>query len=76
MQNKVPTLEQFAWQTQVKSASTDVPTTPSKGDRYLIPSNATGIWSTHTLDIATHTGTIWEYKVKAEGLVLWGKSVV
>jgi hypothetical protein len=72
---KVPTLDSFVWQAPVKSASTDVPTTPLKGHRYLIPSNATGVWATHILDIATYTGTIWEYKVKAEGIVLWVEDI-
>ena len=59
--NKVPTLEQFAWQPPVISASTDVPISPSKGDRYIVPSNATGVWIGHELDIATYTDTTWEY---------------
>lgn len=71
--NKVPTLEQFSWQPPVISASTDVPVSPSKGDRYIVPSNATGTWIGHELDMATYTGSVWEYKVKVEGLSCWVK---
>jgi hypothetical protein len=71
MINKVPTLEQFSWQMPVKSSATDIPTGPNKGDRYLIPPGATGVWATHTLDIATFTGSIWEYKPRVEGLIVW-----
>ena len=71
MINKVPTLEQFSWQMPVKSSATDIPTGPNKGDRYLIPVGATGVWATHTLDIATFTGSIWEYKTRTEGLIVW-----
>lgn len=68
---KVPVFEQFPWQLPVKSASTNVPTSPNKGDRYLIPSNATGVWESHRLDIATRTDSTWEYKVRTEGLICW-----
>jgi len=74
MDNKVPTLEQFSWQTPVISFSTDIPPSPNKGDRYLIPTGATGVWAAHIWDIATYTGSIWEYTTTREGHTVWIKN--
>lgn len=50
------------WQDSVKSkVLATPPTTSSKGDRYLIPSNATGVWSGKTNQIAHYNGSAWEY---------------
>lgn len=50
------------WQDSVKSKTiTTPPTTPTKNDRYLIPTGATGVWSGKTNQIAHYNGSAWEY---------------
>ena len=50
------------WQDSVKNkATTTPPTTNTKGDRYIIPSGATGAWSDKANQIAHWNGTAWEY---------------
>lgn len=56
------------WQDSVISkAITAPPTSPVKGDRYLIPTGATGVWSGKTNQIAHYSGSAWEYYVPAQG---------
>lgn len=56
------------WQDSVKSKTLDTPpTAPSKGDRYLIPSNATGVWSGKANQIAHYNGSEWEFYVPDVG---------
>lgn len=55
------------WQDSVKSRTTaSPPSSPSKGDRYIIPSGASGAWSGKTNQIA-HYNTSWEYYMPKEG---------
>ncbi len=50
------------WQDSVKNRTTTTPpTTNAEGDRYIIPSGATGAWSSKTNEIAHWNGTAWEY---------------
>lgn len=56
------------WQDSVKSrVLATPPTTSSKGDRYLIPSGASGVWSGKTNQIAHYNGSAWEYYVPETG---------
>ncbi|KEF40398.1 Protein of unknown function (DUF2793) [Schinkia azotoformans MEV2011] len=56
------------WQDSVKSKTiTAAPASPSKDDRYLIPSNATGAWSGKGNQIAHYNGVAWEYYVPKLG---------
>lgn len=43
------------------------PDSPTYGDRYLVPSNATGVWSTHTNQIAQWNGAAWAYYTPKQG---------
>jgi hypothetical protein len=50
------------WQDSVKSKTTTAPpTTLAKGDRYLVPSGASGAWADKTNQIAHYNGSAWEY---------------
>jgi hypothetical protein len=50
------------WFRSVKNRTTTAPpSTPSPGDRYLIPSGATGGWSDHVDHIAEWNSDVWEY---------------
>lgn len=56
------------WQDSVKNKTTITPpTTNTKGDRYIIPANATGVWSGKTNQIAHWNGSAWEYYTPAVG---------
>jgi len=43
------------------------PGSPASGDRYIIPSGATGAWSGKTGQIAVYIGGTWEYYVPKVG---------
>lgn len=61
-------------QLSVLSASTTAPPgTPTDGDRYIIPSGATGAWAGKTGQIAIwlDAETDWEYYVPSEGWKAW-----
>ena len=50
------------WQDSVKSKTTTTPpTTPTKNDRYLVSTGATGVWSGKTNQIAHYNGSVWEF---------------
>lgn len=44
MSFRVPVLETFNWQKQVKGILSDPPANPSKGDRYIVTATPTGTW--------------------------------
>lgn len=47
------------------------PASPTNGDRYIIPSGATGVWSGRTDQIAVRIGGAWEYLVPKVGWVCY-----
>lgn len=67
-QFRVPVLENFAWQQPVISKTLSVPpSTPAKGDRYIIAATASGAWLGHDKAIAWFDGTIWRFDAPAAG---------
>ncbi len=58
------------WQDSVISATTDIPGSPVYGDRYIIPSGASGAWSGLDDDIAEYT-TTWGYVTPSAGFSTW-----
>jgi len=58
------------WQDSVLSRTTDIPGGPTEGDRYIIPSGASGAWSGLDDTIAEYT-TTWVYKTPSAGFTLW-----
>ena len=62
------------WQDSVLSASTDIPGAPNYGDRYIIPSGASGAWSGLDDDIAEYT-TTWGYVTPSAGFSAWVEDV-
>ena len=58
----------FPWQGPVISRTLATPPgSPPKGDRYIVPSGATGAWSGKDGQITEWTGTIWEFYTPVEG---------
>ncbi|NFO57738.1 DUF2793 domain-containing protein [Clostridium botulinum] len=56
------------WQDSAKNRTLTIPpTSNTKGDRYVIPSNATGVWSGKTNQIAHFNDSSWEYYVPELG---------
>lgn len=69
---KVPALEKFEWQPSVKDKDlTSPPTSPVKGDRYLLYSTPSGLWSGHVNTIAWFDGTNWEFIAPRPGMQCW-----
>jgi hypothetical protein len=55
-------------QASVKNRTTTTPpSTPAAGDRYIIPSGATGAWSGKTNQIAEYNGSSWDYYTPQTG---------
>ena len=77
------------WQNSVISILDTPAVGPATGDRYLIGTSPTGVWSSHANDIAEWSGSAWVYTVAntdfnvgtfvsvdtiAEGIYYWGGS--
>ena len=62
------------WQDSVLSATTDIPGAPNYGDRYIVPSGASGAWSGLDDDIAEYT-TTWSYVTPSAGFSCWVEDV-
>ena len=70
----VPVIEEFEWQQAVIDKDlTSPPADPSKGDRYIVGSSATGDWSGHDGDITYYDGSAWQFITKKEGMKVWVK---
>jgi len=54
-------------QLSVISKTNDVPTTPADGDRYIVPSGATGIWSGYDGKVARYNEDVWELYTPLKG---------
>lgn len=58
----------------VKSATTfATPVSPSSGDMYIVPTGATGAWSTHVGTVALYTAGAWTYWTPADGWSAFAK---
>ena len=58
-------------QLSVVSSTTDVPALPVAGDRYIIPTGATGLWSTHVGKVARYNEGAWEIYTPVKGWNAW-----
>ena len=56
-----------SWLAVISMTLSSAPGAPSAGDTYLIPTGATGIWSTHIGAIAQWNGSVWSYLVPPDG---------
>ena len=66
------TISGFSWQLPVNSMTTVTPPSgPAIGDRYIIPSGATGAWAGHTNEIAQWDGTQWNFTLPSEGFAAY-----
>ena len=71
-QYKIPDLEDFPWQQPVKTKTLSSPPGGiSKGDRYIVAATGSGGWSGHTNDIATYTGSGWDFFIVLAGTTCW-----
>lgn len=64
---RVPVLESFSWQKQVLGVITDLPVTPTKGDRYIVSGSATGDLASYLSQIAWYDGSEWKYDNPSAG---------
>jgi len=64
---KVPVLSVFEWQRPVKDKDLTAPPAASKGDRYIVASTGSGLWTGHSKHIATYTGSAWEFTIPING---------
>jgi len=55
------------WQDSVLDRLATPPGSPSTGDRYLIIATATDVWASKEDQIATWTGSAWEYAIPTTG---------
>jgi len=55
----------------VLSMDSDIPASPVNGDRYIVPSGATGDWSSHAGEIAVRVAGAWEYYAPSIGWRAW-----
>jgi hypothetical protein len=46
---------------------TTPPASPANGDRYIVPTAATGVWSGKTGQIAVRISDVWEYHLPQIG---------
>ena len=72
---RVPVLEEFEWQQPVITKDTATPPgAPARGDRYIVPTGATGDWSAEVGNIAfcsNATGPVWSFTDAKEGMICW-----
>lgn len=62
------------WQESVLSATTAAPPgSPTEGDRYLIPTGATGAWAGQDGDITTYVAGVWTFETPTEGWTVWAE---
>lgn len=62
-------------QLSVISKTTDVPATPSAGDRYIVPTGATGDWSGHDGKVARYNESVWEIYTPLKGWLAYLEDV-
>ena len=72
---QVPVLEQFEWQKAVLDKDlTTPPTSPTKGDRYLILTGDTGTaWEGHNSELTYYDGTDWQFISPLKGMSAYVK---
>jgi hypothetical protein len=56
-----------AWLSITSSTATTPPAAPVKGDIYLVPVGATGVWAGHAGKLAEWTGTEWTFATTPDG---------
>lgn len=75
---RVPVQEYFQWQQPVISRTVSAPPgSPARGDRYLVPSGATGAWAGYAGYIAyctNATGPVWAFTAPSAGMITWVKA--
>jgi len=62
-------------QLSVVSATDNIPTSPAAGDRYIIPTGATGVWSTHVGKVARYNEGAWEIYTPLKGWLAYVQDV-
>ena len=67
-QYRVPVLENFEWQQNVISQGLNTPpSSPVKGDRYIVGASPTGAWSGKAKNIAWYDGAAWKFDAPTAG---------
>lgn len=60
-------LMRLPWMPVLSITLSSAPGNPAVGDTYLVPSNATGVWTTNTGKIAEWNGSGWNYVSPPDG---------
>jgi len=77
-QFRIPTLETFAFQQQVKSVETTPPIAPSRGDRYIVGTGAVGAWAGQDNKVVYCSSTTdpkWTFDDPQEGWLSWVEDI-
>lgn len=69
---RVPVYSEFHWQASVLDKDlTAAPGGPSKGDRYIVASGATGAWTGEDGNIAYYDGAAWQFDDAKKGMAVY-----
>jgi len=60
-----------SWQRPVIAIQNTPPSSPNKGDRYLVGTEGSGDWSGKDNQIAVWDGTQWIFDIPSEGWFVW-----
>ena len=72
---KIPVLDNYEWQKAVLDKTLSVPpSSPSKGDRYIIAANPSGAWHNKPKRIVEFNGTSWDVTQPKDGMLVLVKS--
>lgn len=69
---KIPVKDSFEWQSRVLSKTISTPpSSPNLGDRYIVPSGASGVWSGQAGKIAQYNGSSWYFITPINFFTVW-----
>lgn len=63
----VTKLSRLPWLPVISVTLSSAPGAPTRGDTYLIPTGATGVWAANIGKIAEWTGSAWSYATPVDG---------
>ena len=74
---RVADKDKFEWQSKVLSrVLATPPLSPTKGDRYIVPSGSSGAWTGQTNRIAEYNGLSWDFYIPSTFFTLWVENEV
>lgn len=64
-------LECFTQLSVISASTASPPVSPADGDRYIVPSGASGDWAGHETEVALYISTAWEFRTAPFGSVAY-----